>query len=725
MSQALPVVDVFVPRRGGKLWSYSCQGLESLIRPGQLATVPFARQRLLAVLASEIRHEPTPIKGIRQLLDVHDVNIFPPDLWQTLTWIERYYLISRGRALESLITIAHWRLDKNLGTPTLLKTAPEYFCAAAGQSPKLKHAKTKAAWQLFKSGPTSSVMLANIYANPTAIMRDWLAKGYIAPTLPPKPDSATPQPLQLNHEQKETVAQISRRLGQGSQIHLLFGVTGSGKTEVYGECIRQCLNKGQSALVLAPEIALVPTLVNRLRLRLGQDVFAWHSALNEGDRAASQRALDRGEPTVLVGARSALFAPIRNLGLVVIDEEHDSGLQLSEGPTINIRDAAIQRAKFAGALAILGSATPSLELYQRAISHEGVTLHRLTERATKADMARVDIVDCSQSREAGALPWLTKTLENAIAERLKKREQVILFRNRRGYHPVLLCSACKNTVDCPACSTSLTLHARPVLLRCHLCGFSQLPPTACPHCQANRLKPLGTGTQRITADLAGVFPDARIERLDRDRVTSQSRLEAILARMAAGEIDILVGTQMVTKGMDVANVTLAGVINIDGLLHQPDFRASEQCFQHLCQVAGRSGRGHKPGQVIVQTWHPQHPVILAATSQDYPAFARVELSRRKEGAYPPFSRLVRLLWQSENARAVETSARAALAATPVAGLQVLGPAPCPLERINHLWRWHAIARSDNLNALRRWALAAQAVSHPVPAEIQIDPYHLS
>jgi primosomal protein N' (replication factor Y) len=428
----------------------------------------------------------------------------------------------------------------------------------------------------------------------------------------------------LTGAQAEAVAALTQGLGAGFATFVLHGVTGSGKTEVYLQVIAAARVAGRGALVLVPEIALTPQLAARFRARFGEDVAVLHSALPRGERLRAWRRLRAGEVGIALGARSAVFAPVRALGVVVVDEEHDPSFKQEEGVRYHGRDLAVVRAQRVGAVAILGSATPSLETAHNA-ARGRFTLLRLPGRATRRPLPSVEIVDLRR-QPPGPDGLFSAPLAEAVAAALAAREQVILFLNRRGFSTVVLCRACGHVVRCENCAVSMTYHQSRDRLVCHYCARTTPVPTRCPACRSPKLDRLGTGTERVETLVRARFPDARVARLDRDTTGGGDGdgrgLEAVLRRMQRGEIDILVGTQMVTKGHDFAGVTLVGVLQPDQGMNLPDFRAAERTFQLLEQVAGRAGRGEQPGRVIIQTYKPDHPAVVAVETHDYDGFAR-------------------------------------------------------------------------------------------------------
>ncbi len=541
----------------------------------------------------------------------------------------------------------------------------------------------------------------------------------------------TPPPttITLNAAQAGAVESLSGALGRFS-THLLHGVTGSGKTEVYLRVIAAARMAGQGALVLVPEIALTPQLASRFRARFGEDVAVLHSALPARERLAAWRRLRAGEVGIALGARSALFAPVRALGVVVVDEEHDPSFKQEEGVRYNARDLAVVRAQRVGAVAILGSATPSLESAYNVVRGRFNKVV-LPERATPRPLPEVRVIDLRRD-PPGPDGLLSAPLAEALAAALAAGEQSILFLNRRGFSTVVLCHACGHVIRCPSCAVSMTYHRGRARLACHYCGRLAPVPEACPSCRAKRLERLGTGTERVEAVMRERFPDARIARLDRDTADAAAEgpagtgraLDAILARMQAGEIDVLVGTQMVTKGHDFAGVTLVGVLLPDQTMNLPDFRAAERTFQLIEQVAGRAGRGERPGRVLIQTYAPDHPAIVAAERHDVDGFARAELEARREADYPPMSRMIALRLDASDPAQVRAAAIAAAEAARAAGgssVTVRGPAEAPLARLRGRWRWQVWLSSHDRGVLARAARAgADAAGGGADLRVAID-----
>ncbi len=477
---------------------------------------------------------------------------------------------------------------------------------------------------------------------------------------------------------------------------LLHGVTGSGKTEVYLQAIAPLLAQGKSALVLVPEIGLTPQLTDRFRARFGHKVHVYHSALSDGERYDTWRQMLTGEPQIIIGTRSAIFAPLPNLGLIILDEEHDSSFkQDSPIPTYHARTIAQWRAELAHCPLILGSATPSLESW---VSGNQLYLS-LPERINSRPLPPVEIVDMRQELKEGNRSIFSRKLQNALQQLAERQQQGILFIHRRGHSTFVSCRSCGYVLECPHCDVSLAYHhveeGAPELLRCHYCNYGRLHPPHCPECSSPYLKFFGSGTQRVAQELTKQFPNLKIIRFDSDTTTTKGSHRKLLTQFANGEAHLLVGTQMLTKGLDLPQVTLVGVVAADGLLHLSDYRANERTFQTLTQVAGRAGRGDDPGRVIVQTYTPEHPIIEAVQKHDYQSFADAELAQRQTLNYPPYGRLILLRLSSLDPIQVQNTAQIiATFLNNKEGFEILGPAPASILRVANRYRWQILLKFD-------------------------------
>ncbi|MEJ6482161.1 primosomal protein N' [Nostoc punctiforme UO1] len=519
---------------------------------------------------------------------------------------------------------------------------------------------------------------------------------------------------------------------------LLHGVTGSGKTEVYLQAIAPLIKQGKSALVLVPEIGLTPQLTDRFRARFGNKVSVYHSALSDGERYDTWRQMLTGEPQVVIGTRSAVFAPLPNLGLIILDEEHDSSFkQDSPIPTYHARTVAKWRAELENCPLLLGSATPSLESWisvrrQKAEGRRQETYYlSLPERINSRPLPPVEIVDMRQELQQGNRSIFSRSLQEALQQLQERKQQGILFIHRRGHSTFVSCRSCGYVLECPHCDVSLAYHhteeKAPELLRCHYCNYARSHPKYCPDCSSPYLKFFGSGTQRVTQELARQFPELRLIRFDSDTTRNKGSHRTLLTQFANGEADLLVGTQMLTKGLDLPQVTLVGVVAADGLLNLSDYRASERAFQTLTQVAGRAGRGNDPGRVIVQTYTTEHQVIAAVRSHDYHSFSQAELEQRQVLNYPPYGRLILLRLSSLDPIQVQNTAQIiATALSTEEEFEILGPAPASILRVANRYRWQILIKfaPDALPQLPDWEEVRSLCPSSVSLTIDVDPLNI-
>jgi primosomal protein N' (replication factor Y) len=523
---------------------------------------------------------------------------------------------------------------------------------------------------------------------------------------------ANQQVITLNNEQSEATERIAAAKGQFA-VFLLYGVTGSGKTQVYIETIRRILAEGKGAIVLVPEISLTPQAVERFQSSFGADVAVMHSRLSPGERLDAWKRVRDGHAQVVVGARSAVFAPVKNLGLIVVDEEHDSSYkQHDPSPRYHARDVAVMRAKLANAVVVLGSATPSTETYFNALRGK-YQLLELPYRIDRVPMPAVEIVDLARQQRVRRDEHvvLSPLLKRSIEERLERKEQIILLQNRRGFAPVLRCEKCGYVRFCDNCNIPMTYHRRGRILRCHYCNASERAPETCKECGSTDILFSGIGTQRVEQEIAEQFPAARIARMDLDTTRGKLAHDRILKEFGAHQYDILLGTQMVAKGLDFHRVTLVGVILADVGLLMPDFRASERTFQLLAQVAGRAGRGALAGEVIIQTYSPNHVCLVRARDHDFKSFYHYEIQQRQQLGYPPFHRLALILFRdAQESRAQDASQHfAKMLRACGKSFAIYGPSPSPLERLQNQYRFQVLLKNDRVNdpaaAQMRQALA--------------------
>jgi primosomal protein N' (replication factor Y) len=746
------LADVALPVPLARAFTYTVPDAQ---RAGAVAgarvVCPFGGRRLVGVIVGT--RDGDPPKGAKPLARVvDDEPSVPEDLLAFLVGLASYYFAPIGEVVRLALPPIDRETARELEEPTLFGAARGVASAprvqwvsptARVEDAPLRGQAAALLAHLRAVGAVPLAKLAERWKNARAATKRLAELGLVtvderaAPRDPFFGESAERDaPHPATPEQAAAIDAIIGALrARRPATFLLHGVTGSGKTEVYLRAIAAAREERLGSIVLVPEIALTPQLVARFRARFGDDVAVLHSALTARERHAMWRRLRRGEVDVAIGARSALFAPVRALGLVVVDEEHDPSFKQEDGVRYHARDMAIWRAHRAGGVCVLGSATPSLETEHLVRTGRASKL-ALSQRARAQPMPSVQIVDL---RRIGAGPTgdrrISMPLYRAIEGALHSREQTILFLNRRGFAPSVRCEACGHPLTCEACSVALTFH-KPGVVRCHYCDFEAPLGKQCGKCGAEALGLEGLGTEKLEETLAAAFPAARVARLDRD-VASGKKVDAVLARVRAREVDVLVGTQMVTKGHDLPNVTVVGVVNADAALSIPDYRASERTFQLLVQVAGRAGRGDTPGRVLVQTWDPDHPAVALAARHDVGAFLERELADRRELGYPPFTHaaLVRVdaLDEKEARSGCAALARVALASEPVRSGAVLvqGPAPAPIARIRNRWRFRVMLRAAQRAQLRAALSAVDAaiaqgktLARGVRAVIDVDPVQL-
>jgi primosomal protein N' (replication factor Y) len=747
------LTDVALPLPVARAFTYAVPAdLAPRVVAGARVVCPFGGRRLVGVVLGV--HEGEGPKGVKSVARVVEGDpSIPEDLLAFLRDLAAYYFAPIGEVVRLALPPVDRETAREVSEPTLFDqprgvgprmvrwvAATSAVDAAAEAALRAQAAAVLAHVRAVGAEPVSRLVAR--WKNARAAVQKLAGLGLVKVedrAAPEGPAFTEAAPRDAPHDatpaQAAAILAIAGALRESrGATFLLHGVTGSGKTEVYLRAIAHARELGRGSIMLVPEIALTPQLVARFRARFGDDVAVLHSALTPRERHAMWRRLRAGEVDVAIGARSALFAPVRALGLVVVDEEHDPSFKQEEGVRYHARDMAIWRTHRAGGVCVLGSATPSLESEQLTRTGRAVKL-RLPARARSQPMPRVEIVDL---RRIGAGPTgdrrISVPLYRALEDTLRAREQAILFLNRRGFAPSVRCEACGQIASCPHCSVALTFHKRGgSVVRCHYCDFETALGARCSKCHAEALSLEGLGTEKLEESLSAAFPEARVARLDRD-VASGKTVGAILSRVRAREIDILVGTQMVTKGHDLPNVTLVGVINADAALSMPDFRASERTFQLLVQVAGRAGRGDVPGRVVVQTWDPEHPAVALAARHDVDAFLERELLDRRELGYPPHSRsaLVRVdaLSESEARAACARMAEVALASDAGRSGRVIvqGPAPAPIARVRNRWRFRVMLRASDRPPLREALAAVDAARASLPrgvrSSIDVDPVQL-
>ena len=721
------------------------EGLMNRVGVGSRVRVPFREKSALATVVAVT--EQSEAKGIRLIeAVVGEAPILSEQLLELGRWISAYYCCAIETVMRSLLPQVIRRAE--VGWKKQLFVQP----GRKIDNEELEKLRKRAPRQaelleaiLRLEAPTRASQLLRQTSLDNQTLRALVKRGLVelreeAVVRDPHADEqfiATSN-LILNQEQTHALKEITQALDspEKSRPILLHGVTGSGKTEIYLQAIRAALDRGRTAIVLVPEISLTPQTVERFKGRFAdvQDAVAvLHSHLSEGERHDEWHKIHSGRARIAIGARSAVFAPLKNLGLIVVDEEHETTYKQEEAPRYQARDVAIVRAKIEKCVAVLGSATPSLESYHNAAIGK-YQLVTLTQRIDEKQMPLMRVVDLRRERrKEKSATILSEKLRAAIADRLEKREQTILFLNRRGFSTSLLCSDCGEARNCPNCSVALTFHRHPAVagrLSCHLCGHTAAVPKKCPACGKDTLIYAGFGTERVESTVSQIFPKAVVRRMDADSMTRKEAYRETLRNFRTGRIDILVGTQMIAKGLHFPNVTLVGIINADLALHLPDFRAGERTFQLLTQVAGRAGRGETSGEVFVQTYTPFSPSIQFARHHDFAGYFQQELEFRERCGFPPFKHAVLITVRSPHEGRAKLSAETLQRRLKEALPQefILGDAtPAPLEKLQGQFRFHILVRGEAIMRLSR--LVRETVDKlPFPEDvivtIDVDPYQL-
>ena len=728
------LVSVAVPVPFLDLLTYDVPDGVPLPTRGARVVVPLGKRVVTGIVVApeaSLQAEQTSPEKIKSLLEVLDDEAFlPNDVVDLALWVAEYYACGAGDALAAAVpsTQAH-------------KTIRIAVLTAQGHDPAITmRGRQKETVDVLRGSPTGlPVPDLNARGISTDVLQRLAAKGLIAfhhqrIERDPFANGAAFEPVTssesrvLTEEQSRALDALGAAASTGAfSVFLLQGVTGSGKTEVYLRLSEQVLRSGKSVLVLVPEIALTPAVAAAFRDAFGDRVAVQHSGLSDGERSDQWFRIRRGEVSVVVGTRSAVFAPLQKLGLIVVDEEHDTSFKQEETPRYHGRDVAVVRGRNAGALVVLGSATPSLESSYNA-SNARYTRVVMERRVQDRPLASVSVVDMRQEyAEHGPDVILSGTLKTAISKRLEARQQSLILLNRRGLATAVFCRQCGGTIECPNCSVSLIVHADGSdrhRARCHYCNYGMLVPKACPACKGPYLERRGFGTEKVAREIEAMWPAARVTRLDRDTVRRKGAAAEILRSMSAGSIDVLVGTQMIAKGHDFPKVTLVGVVSADVGLGLADFRAAERTFQLLTQVAGRAGRGAEPGEAIVQTIYPHHYSIEHACQQDYSAFFAKELGYRQAMRYPPLTAMLNIVVKGVDARAALTDA-ATLAQhlrnkANAGRFNVLGPAPAPVSKLRGEYRAQIFLKGSHRAHMREAVLAALAAEPELRRRVSLD-----
>jgi len=668
--------------------------LQERVQIGCVVRVPFGPRHIRGFVIGLTGSSSFPkLKAIESVTS--DFPLFDDQMLRLARWIAEYYAAPVEKSIAAILPAAVRRTGAKFKEQFIVTRCSEANPTAEEEAKlNMRSPRQAAAWTRVKE---KREMTASALAGESGVSlaglrslekRGWVVvkKGVIRRN-PHKQTKVLPTVAPpLMEEQTAALAAVREEMAAPKPgVVLLHGVTGSGKTEVYLAAIQTALDAGKGAIALVPEIALTPQTMERFRGRFGETVAVLHSHLSDGERHDEWQRIAAGKARVVVGARSALFAPVRPLGLLVVDEEHEPAYKQDESPRYNARDVAVMRGHFEECAVILGSATPSLESYQNTKAGK-YRLVRMTKRVDRCTMPTVRVVDMRiESEKAGHAHLLSQDLVEAVRLRLSQAEQTMLFLNRRGYATTVICPQCGHTETCPDCSVKMTYHKHDDLMLCHVCGEVQNVPKKCgnPECRADTIKMTGVGTQRVESAVRKIFPKARVARMDSDTTGAKDAHGRILGKFRHGDIDILIGTQMIAKGLDFPNVTLVGVILADLSLMMPDFRAAERTFQLLTQVAGRAGRGDMPGEVLFQTYTPFHPAVQSARNTDFETFFDQEIEMRREMRYPPFSRLTTVLFKSKDEEVVTTCSKdfaKHLKAQLSESVRLTGPAPAPLAK---------------------------------------------
>jgi len=708
-------VEVALPLPVDQTYTYLIpDGLSDAAVPGRRVMVPFGRRGNLRgfVVGRPESCEFKQLKEVSEFLD--DGPVLGPDVLALCRFISRYYGCSFGEALDAALPsgVKHGRAARTVAHAELAVT-PEKALEEAEELPD-RQAKQARILRLL-AGEKTAIPLTRVLSKAVAsrspadtlVKKGLIRIKRIRLDIDPlnQPAATKKTPPEPTEEQSASIRAIKSALADEIfAVFLLFGITGSGKTEVYLQAIEECRRRGRQAIILVPEIALTPQTVRRFRSRFDR-VAVLHSAQSEAERRRWWQATQAGRVDVVVGPRSAVFAPVPNLGLIVVDEEHDSSFKQGRAPRYHARDVAVVRAREASASVILGSATPALESYHNALSGKYRML-RLTARVGGGSLPPVEIIDMGKEMdEVKRFTHFSRRLRAVVTESMQRGEQAMLFLNRRGFTTILSCRRCGESLECEHCSVTLTYHQGHGRAVCHLCGYERRVPPDCPACHQPGLKHRGFGTEKVESEISMLYPESRVARMDSDTMTTRDSYEQVLSKVGRGEVDILVGTQMIAKGLHFTGITAVGVVDADTSLRLPDFRAAERTFQLIAQVSGRTGRGEKGGRVVVQTFRAGQPALLAAAKHDYLAFAEEELRQRKAFGYPPFGRILLAVIQGKKLPSVKKRAmevadllRKELNAQ---AAQVLGPAIPPIERVKERFRRQVVVKAKGPAEVQR------------------------
>ncbi|ATW24699.1 primosomal protein N' [Candidatus Formimonas warabiya] len=681
--------------------------LKENVKIGSVVAMPFGREKSEGIVVGFV-DEPE-VKSIKEIQAVlSPAPLFHKDLIDLACWMGDYYMCPKVSALQCMLPAGLKMANEKVSAKAV---DCAYLCDAGSNLPLMKVGPKQKEivnyLQVHHGSPVSQVLSET--GAPRSSLKSLLSKGLIRVSREEiyrdpygVKNFITSVPEVLTKEQEAAVQAMEEEYVSGKKPVLLFGVTGSGKTEVYLRLIEKMIYLGKQSIVLVPEIALTPQLVAVFKSRLGEKVAVLHSGLSLGERRDAWMHIALGQIRVVVGARSAVFAPCPNLGLIIMDEEHEQSYKQDNIPRFHTREVAKERCRMQGALFVMGSATPSVETYYQAVQG-AYRLVTMEKRIANRPLPFVHIVDMRQELRQGNRSIFSRLLQDKMVQRFARKEQILLFLNRRGYHTFVSCRDCGFVLQCPHCNISLTSHGGNSRLKCHYCGYSIAVPNICPQCGSGAIRHFGTGTERVEEEVKRLLPQARIARADADTTSRKGAYDEIYFGVKKGEIDVLVGTQMIAKGLDFPQVTLVGIISADLSLHLPEMRAGERAFQLITQVAGRAGRGELPGEVVLQTYSPEDPTLISASKQDYGGYYRNEIMKRETSGYPPFGTMIRVLFSGEGltvlAKNVEIVARY-IGTELTANEEILGPAPAPLEKIKDRYRMQMVIKTNDLARTR-------------------------
>ncbi len=692
-------VQVSFPISSFNSFTYSVpKGLIKKISLGVCINAPI-KNKLQSGFIIDINKKPLFSGKILPIHSIHDKSYhLPNELWETIKWLSKYYVVPIGKVLKAAIpnTILNQYSPQTIKYALITKKGEKKFL----ENDHKKPAHQKVLSYLFNNKLIKIKKLKDIVSSPYSICKKLEENGFIKIFLQPKItnpyNNINPNKIKnivLSKEQKKIFNEIIK-FKKEKKPFLIHGVTGSGKTEIYMKLAQTIIKQGGSVLVLVPEIALTPQITQRFYSAFGNKIALWHSQMTKAEKGWSWKKINSGEYPIIIGARSAIFAPIKNLGLIIVDEEQESSFkQENPNPRYNARDVAIIRAKYSHSMILLASATPSLESYYNSLQKKFILL-KLSKRYGESIYPKIELVDMKKQNDKSSI--ISKQLINAIDDCLNKSEQIILLQNRRGYSSIQQCNQCGQINTCKNCAVAMTYHKTDNYMHCHYCEKINTISLLCSHCNNDSMEFKGTGTQRVEKIISNLFPNIKILRMDVDTVRKKDGHKKILNEFSKKGGDILLGTQMIAKGLDFDNVTLVGVINADSGLFFPDFRSGEKVFQLIYQVSGRSGRRKKQGRAIIQTYNPDDIYIKTASSLNTKQFYNIAMAQRQELNYPPFSRIGRIILKGINKNNVnELSKKIFNKLKPNEHFQILGPSPAPIEKIRGLWRFHIIIKSIN------------------------------